>query len=50
MEWNNAYDAKFNTIEHKHQMKQNNTYDAKFKIYSNNKDHMKYQRSTTMVQ
>ena len=50
MKWNNAYDAKFNTIENRNQMKENNAYDAKFKIYSNNKDHMKYQRSTTMIQ
>ena len=52
IQWNGIMHMmqKFTTIEHRNQMKQNNAYDAKFKIYSNNKDHMKYQRSTTMIQ
>ena len=37
MKWNNAYDAKFNTIENRNQMKQNNAYNATFKVHSNNK-------------
>ena len=44
IQWNGIMHMmqKFTTIEHRNHMKQNNAYDARFKMYSNNKDHMKY--------